>query len=133
MSKSTLLLALAVLLAVPGGCGRPQRVTKHAISGTVTHGGETVPRGSLRLTPDFDKGNRGPATTIMFENGKYQSLEGYGVVGGAYTVVIEGTEALTPDMIAAQIEPKPLFKPYTVAVDFPPGESVKDFDVPKEK
>jgi len=120
------------LITTSIGCGRTERVTKHPIAGAVTHGGDPVPSGSLRFTPDADKGNRGPATTITIADGKYQSLAEYGVIGGHYIVEITGFEALTDEQAAAFATPKPLFKPYTIAVDLNAGENVKNFDVPKK-
>jgi len=120
------------LFAISLGCGRTERVTKHPITGTVTHGGDSVPSGSLRFTPDAGKGNRGPATTITIADGKYQSLPDYGVIGGPYIVEITGFEALTNEQAAAFAMPKPLFKPYTAAVDLDAGKNVANFDVPKK-
>lgn len=125
---------LVVLLAVAiVGCGGPARLARHEISGTVNYEGKPVPSGSLRFTPDFDKGNRGPATTIMVADGQYRSVEGYGVIGGPYIVEITGFEGLTPEQAQAMVTPKPLFKPYTVAVDLEKKKSVKDFDVPGKR
>lgn len=132
MKRRSAFLLTTCLLAASLGCGSVKRVTEHPISGTVTHGGEPVPSGTLRLTPDAEKGNRGPATTITIADGKYQSLADYGVIGGPYIVEITGFEALTDERAQALATPKPLFKPYTVAVDLNAGENVKDFDVPKK-
>jgi hypothetical protein len=44
-------------------------LARYEISGTVMYGGKPVPSGSLRFIPDFDKGNRGTATTIMITDG----------------------------------------------------------------
>ena len=132
MARLSIALLAIGLLTTGLGCGRTERVTKHPITGTVTHGGDSVPSGSLRFTPDAEKGNRGPATTITIADGKYQSLADYGVIGGPYIVEITGFEALTDEQAAAFAMPKPLFKPYTVAVDLDAGENVKNFDVPKK-
>ena len=45
------------------------------------YGGKPVPSGSLRFIPDFDKGNRGTATTIMITDGTYRSVDGWGENG----------------------------------------------------
>ncbi len=132
MARLSIALLVIGLITTSLGCGRTERVTKHPIMGTVTHGGDSVPSGSLRFTPDAEKGNRGPATTITIADGKYQSLAEYGVIGGPYLVEIIGFEALTNEQAAAFATPKPLFKPYTVAVDLNAGENVKNFDVPKK-
>ena len=46
------------------------------------YGGKPVPSGSLRFIPDFDKGNRGTATTIMITEGTYRSVDGWNTRGG---------------------------------------------------
>jgi len=128
LSRIAIVLALACASV---GCGRPpSRLARFEISGAVTHDGKPVPSGSLRFTPDFDKGNRGPATTIMITDGTYRSVDGFGVLGGPYTVEIRGFEALTPEQAQAMTMPKPLFKPYTTVVDLDKKGGVKDFDVP---
>lgn len=122
---------LGLLLALTAvGCGGPARLTRYEISGAATHAGKPIPTGSLRLTPDFDKGNKGPATSIAITDGTYRSVDGYGVLGGPYVVEITGFEALTPEQAQAMVAPKPLFKPYTTTVDIEKKKSVKDFDVP---
>lgn len=123
----TLALASAIL-----GCGGPARLTRYEISGAVTYDGKPVPSGQLRFTPDSEKGNRGPATSIMFADGRYRSVDGYGVLGGPYTVEITGFEGLTPEQAQAMVTPKPLFKPYTTSVDLEKKGGVQDFDVPKD-
>jgi hypothetical protein len=132
MEKLTTHLLIVCLLLTSLGCGSAERATKHAISGTVTYGGDPVPSGSLRLTPDHDKGNRGPATTIVISEGTYQSLPDYGVVGGPYIAEITGFEALSAEEAEKFVTPKPLFKPFTVAVDLEAGANVKNFDVPQK-
>ena len=114
------------------GCGGPARLARYEISGTVTHDGKPVPSGSLRFSPDFDKGNRGPATSIVITDGTYRSVDGFGVFGGPYTVEISVFEALTDQQTKAFVTPKPLFKPYTTVVDLDKKGGVKDFDVPKD-
>lgn len=132
MAKFFIPLFVISLFAISLGCGRTERVTKHPITGAVTHGGDPVPSGSLRFTPDAEKGNRGPATTITIADGKFQSLPGYGVIGGPYIVEITGFEALTGEQARALVTPRPLFNPYSVAVDLDAGVNVKNFDVPKK-
>jgi len=129
LSRIAIVLALACASV---GCGRPARLARYEISGTVTHDGKPVPSGSLRFTPDFERGNRGPATTIMITDGTYRSVDGFGVLGGPYTVEISGFEALPPEQAQAMPMPKPLFKPYTTVVDLDKKGGVKDFDVPKD-
>lgn len=132
MAKPWIPLLIIGFFTTSLGCGSTERVTTHPITGTVTHGGDTVPSGTLRFTPDAEKGNRGPATTITIADGKYHSLRDYGVIGGPYIVEITAFETLTDEQAKAFVTPKPLFKPYTVAVDLEARENVKNFDVPKD-
>ena len=130
MAKLLIPLLMIALLTASLGCGSTARVAKYPITGTVTHGGVAVPNGTLRFMPNFEKGNRGPATTITITDGNYQSLPDYGVIGGPYVVEISGFEALTDQQAKAFVTPKPLFKPYTTTVDIEKKQNVKDFDVP---
>ena len=94
--------------------------------------GQSVSRKTVAEVPLTGLSFRGPATTITIADGTYQSLADYGVIGGPYIVEITGFEALTDEQAQAFATPKPLFKPYTVAVDLNAGENVKNFDVPKK-
>ena len=125
------MLAIAFTMAA-AGCGRRDGLTRYKISGTVTYQGKPI-GGRLRFVPDSDKGNRGPATMIDFSSGKYQSVEGYGVLGGLYRVEITGYEPLTPEQEKAGTPPKKLFEGYKVDVELEKKNSVKDFEVPTQK
>lgn len=121
MRRRHAILVLPAVIAV-AGCGRSDGVVRYAISGTVTYDGKPLAAGGIRFTPDSDQGNRGPASNIEVMNGRYQSIKGYGVVGGAYTVEIRrGVEYPAP-------EPPP----HTVKVELPKKDSVMDFDVPRK-
>jgi hypothetical protein len=125
------MLAVAFTIAF-AGCGRRDGLTRYKISGTVTYQGKPI-GGRLRFVPDSDKGNRGPATMIDFSSGKYQSVDGYGVLGGLYRVEITGYEPLTPEQEKAGTPPKKLFEGYKVDVELEKKNSVKDFEVPTQK
>ena len=127
-----LTMLILVLALTTVGCGRRDGLTRYKISGTVTYQGKPI-GGRLRFVPDSDKGNRGPATMIDFSSGKYQSVDGYGVLGGLYRVEITGYEPLTPEQEKAGTPPKKLFEFYKVDVELEKKNSVKDFEVPTQK
>ena len=127
-----LTMLILVLALTTVGCGRRDGLTRYKISGTVTYKGKPI-GGRLRFVPDSDKGNRGPATMIDFSSGKYQSVDGYGVLGGLYRVEITGYEPLTPEQEKAGTPPKKLFEGYKVDVELEKKNSVKDFEVPTQK
>ncbi len=84
MIKSLLaMFALTLLL----GCSDDGRFL---LSGSATFQGEPIPSGEVRLTPDVDKGNRGPAVLAKIKDGRYQTPEDKGVVGGAYVLRVTG-------------------------------------------
>ena len=127
-----LTMLILVLALTTVGCGRRDGLTRYKISGTVTYQGKPI-GGRLRFVPDSDKGNRGPATMIDFSSGKYQSVDGYGVLGGLYRVEITGYEPLTPEQEKASVSPKSLFDGYKVSVELEKKDSVRDFEVPTQK
>ena len=128
---SHLVLAIAFVIACTG-CGRRDGRTRYKISGSVTYDGKPV-EGEVRFVPDSDKGNRGPATMIQVSAGKYQSVDGYGVLGGPYRVEIMGYEPLTPEQEKAGATPKKLFEGYKVGIELEKKNSVVDFEVPTQK
>jgi hypothetical protein len=74
----------------------------------------------VRFTPDSDQGNRGPASMIDVVDGRYRSIDGYGVLGGAYTVEIR------------ELGPSPTIPPYTLKIELPKKDSVQDFEIPRK-
>lgn len=93
------------------------------VSGAVTYKGQPVPNGEIRLTPDSNQGNVGPAVVAMIKDGTYATREGKGIVGGKYQVRIMGYKARiqSDDPTAPEFGP-PLFKTQTQFAEFPPGE-----------
>ena len=130
MSKHMGWMIVGVLVVAGLGCGRSNRLTRYAISGAVNHGGSPVPSGTIRMEPDSDAGNRGPATMLSITDGKYQSEAGFGVLGGKYIVEITGMEKMTKEQLEAFAKPKSLFAPYTAKIDLPKQDSVQDFEIP---
>lgn len=70
--------------------GCESRTERFDLSGTVTYQGKPVPTGYLVLSPDAQAGNRGPGATATISDGKYQTQEGSGTVGGPHLVTIFG-------------------------------------------
>ena len=124
---------LFVLLACLVGCGEPKLV-RYPISGKVTYQGKPVPAGEIKFVPDNERSNFGPATYMMIVDGDYASMEGYGILGGAYIIEITGNEKKDEEievngMIMVE-SGKPLFSPYTTTHEFERAEQVHDFEVP---
>lgn len=115
---AVVLAIVACLLSV--GC---EQNPYSAVTGSVTYNGQPVPSGEVRLTPDSRSGNSGPAVVCMIRDGKYQTPEQKGVVGGAYQLRIMGYgPAPETDDPTASDTGAPMFKTQTQAAEFPKGE-----------
>jgi hypothetical protein len=116
-----------VALVAAAGCsdGGPRR---YSVSGAVTLDGRPVPAGEIVFEPDPARGNNGPGSVVRIRDGRYQTEPGLGVVGGAYIVRIT---AMSGTPFGDSLDGKPLLPgPRVEAVEFPAGESTRDFDVP---
>jgi hypothetical protein len=111
----------ACLLAA--GCGGTESgPSRYRLSGTVTFDGQPVPAGTIYLEPAS-----GPAGSARIIDGKYDTNDGKGIVGGPHTVMIEGFDGRG----ANPGEPgTPLFKPFRAKEDLPAESSTKDFAIP---
>lgn len=99
------------------GCGQSPY---SAVSGTVTFKGKPVPSGEIRLTPDSSQGNKGPMISMLIVDGKYQTPEDKGVIGGPYQVRIMGYgPGSSSDPTAGEVQ---LFDTQQQTADFPKGE-----------
>jgi len=104
---------------------------RYELSGVVTHGGQPVPVGMIRFTPDTDKGNHGPGTIAMVKQGRYRTRSGKGTVGGAMIVEISGFDGVPTKVDGETIASgTPLFEPYRTEADLPREAATLDFDVP---
>ncbi|NMC19923.1 MAG: hypothetical protein GYA33_05820 [Thermogutta sp.] len=125
------LAALGILLVLSQGCGKNDP-RNNAIFGTITYRGEPVPAGSITFIPDASQGNSGPAVTISFENGRYDSrAAGVGHIGGPHKIRITG---LTGKDSGDEYFPQGtlLFPDYETSADLPKGPSERDFTIPDD-
>jgi hypothetical protein len=119
------LLMLALLsLAVSAGCNKGEKL--YNISGTVTHGGNPIPKGSIHFVPRED----GPQGFANIWDGKYDTAkEGQGVRGGAYDIRVLGFDG-------KKVNDAPfgnaLFAEYNSSKDLPQADTTYDLDVPKK-
>ncbi|ASV73943.1 hypothetical protein THTE_1341 [Thermogutta terrifontis] len=130
--SQTLLICAAIgCLVLFQGCGKNDP-RKNRISGTITYRGQPVPAGSITFIPDASKGNSGPAVTIQFENGRYDSrTSGVGHIGGPHKVRITG---LTGKDSGDEFFPQGtlLFPDYETSADLPTGPSEQNFVIPDD-
>ena len=125
----TSLCLLAVMIA--SGCGRSDGPHRYEVSGRVTYQGKPVPVGTVQFVPDTSKGNSGPATAAVIDQGRYCTRPGKGTVGGPHVVIVAGSDAIAFDSPEGrQLEGMPLFSAYRTHVDLPNESCVQDFDVP---
>lgn len=78
--RFALLVAVPLLAAL--GCGGGAEPTRYVVSGSVTYGGQPVPKGFVTFEPDDSQGNSGPGGGAPIENGRYRTTSEAGVVGG---------------------------------------------------
>lgn len=120
------LLAAAVALAGCGGAAGPER---HKLTGTVKYNGQDVPHGQILFSPDASRQNSGPGSVAIIRDGKYETYEGKGTVGGPHRVSITGYE--TPlDGSVPEEDVREMFPSYQTTVDLPRGAGKYDFVVP---
>lgn len=128
VSAGMLATALAAIL-LTAGCGTDGPPRYH-LSGSVTHGGEPIPSGSVMLTPDSSQGNSGPAVSVEIQDGKYDTRrEGLGHVGGPHRVTVTALDGQISDEFSAGM---PMFPDYEFQFDLPTEDSVQDLDVPAD-
>lgn len=132
-------VVFAVVAASPimfVGCGsEPEGPKRYAISGTVTYDGKPVPKGFITFSPDSSKANQGPGSGATIENGKYETEDGKGVIGGPYVVEIRGSDGV-PYKEEGEDVPggKQLFPKYEVKVDIAKEDSDElNFEIPVSK
>ncbi len=122
-----LLLALGSCLI--GGCG-PRGPVTFPLTGTVTWNGKPVPAGLLRLVPDAEAGNTGPATVAEITQGRYATPKGKGILGGKYQVFISGNDGVpieNQEEGTRYVLGRALFSNLLQEVDFPRAEATHDF------
>ena len=111
-------------LAAFSGCAKGEKL--YNVSGTVTHGGNPIPKGVISFVPRED----GPQGFANIWDGKYDTAkEGQGVRGGAYDIRVIGFDG-------KQVNDAPfgnaLFPEYNGAKELPQADTTYDLDVPKK-
>jgi hypothetical protein len=126
-AAATLILISAILATV--GCGG-DKLGRHAVSGTITFNGKPVPKGFVRFNPDSSKGNSGPGGGAAIENGMYHAPASKGVVGGPYTIEIDGLDGVAAKEGGEDLKDgKALFRTVRIEYEFPDKDTVWDYDV----
>lgn len=65
------ILSLMPVLLILGGAGGCREGASYTIAGTVHFADEPVQFGTLRFTPDLDRGNDGPSVTVPIADGQF--------------------------------------------------------------
>jgi len=121
---------LAAALAVLAGCSQSGPTYYH-VAGTVTFGGQPVPKGTVTFEPDAAKGVRGQMGYADLVQGKFDTrTAGKGVLGGAYVIRVLGYDGK-----AAYEAPygNGIFPEYTINRDLPKEDSTLTIDVPRKR
>lgn len=124
---SLALLGAAVVTLILSGCADSNGPSQYTLSGTVLYKGKPVPVGEITLSPDGARGNTGPGAIASIKDGKYQTMPGKGIVGGAYVVRIIGFDGVSTDPMSSA--GKALFPPYETQVEFPRESTTHDFAI----
>jgi hypothetical protein len=124
-------LAFAAVVATGCGDGFP----RHRVSGTVTHAGKPVERGSITFEPTESVGKIAPTGTAKIENGKFETERDQSPTTGRYIVRV-----IVHDMnIIREMEKNPRkefvgtlnqIPPYERTVEIPPPDGQLNIDVP---
>lgn len=118
-------LLVSMFLAGCGGKGGPPR---YDISGSVTFGGRSVPRGYIVFTPDGSQGNAGPGAQAEIVDGSYRTPDGQGTIGGPHVAVLTGFDGQSyQDGVVTNPNGKLLFSQQEVRVELPRENSSHDF------
>ncbi len=131
LPKVALCFAFAITFITAGCGGNVDKGPKrYNVSGTVTFEGKPVPFGSIMFTPDSTKGNEGPQGIAAIVDGKFDTSNGRGIVGGAHQITITGKSDNTVSQSEdSSAKDNSLFKPYKTEFDFPKEDSTHDFIV----
>lgn len=119
------------LLAVMLGCSNnTQGIDRFSLQGEVKYEGRPVTVGTITLEPDAARGNKGPASTALIENGSFVVEQVRGVVGGPYLARLTGYQGTQQNDGPDTSFGKPLFHDYEVQLELPNENSTYSFDIP---
>jgi len=124
------LLALTILLASVGCGGSGGTAQQFQISGTVSFNGKPVPTGEIVITPDVAAGNTGEGSYAVIKNGKYETAPGQGISGGAYLLLLTGSQGNGNAEVTEPDQGKTLFSSYELKHTFPKEDAIFDIEVP---
>lgn len=130
-TRSLLVLLIAISLT---GCGQAvDGPSKFSLTGTVSFDDKPVPKGFITFVPDGDKGNKGPGSGAPIVDGKFETPDAMGHIGGAHTVEIVGYDGV-PTTVEGESLPDgtPLFAKAFLSADLPKEDGTMDFEVPKD-
>ena len=123
-------LPMVFALVLLAGCG-PGGPPTYGLSGQVTYDGKPVPIGTVVLSPDASKDNKGPGASAGIKDGKYALEAGSGHGGGAYRIQVTGYDGV-PVEGGEGMDPTgtELFPMYEMQADLPTEDSTLDIEVP---
>lgn len=127
MRCSPLVVLLGTAALALSGCAPSSGPGQYMLSGTVLCQGKPVPVGEITLSPDGARGNTGPGSIASIKDGRYETLPGKGIVGGAYVVQIVGFDGVPVDAMSSA--GTALFPPYETRVEFPRESTTHDFTI----
>ncbi|GAA4431610.1 hypothetical protein [Bremerella cremea] len=122
------LLGIA-LMGMAVGCSSGNGLQTYPISGTASYGEKPIPRGSITLIPDAQKGNSGAAVSIEIIDGRFDSSSSQrGHVGGPHIARVVGLDGNGD----GDLSPKGqmLFPDYEMEIELPETASKQDIVVP---
>ncbi len=128
------LIAVCVIVATVIGCGGKDGPQRYQREGKVTFNGQPVAKGEIIISPDREKGAKGPGTTVTFENGEYQTRDGMGTLSGPHVVEVSGYNGKPGKTTVPELAHPwgtTLFVGRRYEIDFPAEASTFDFEITK--
>lgn len=114
-------ITAAAAIGCGGGDGR-----EFQLSGSVTIGGEPIPRGYVLFDPDAAAGHDGQQGYAEIVDGRYSTAErSKGVTGGKYMARVHGFTAPEPGG-----RPTPIVRDFAIPLELAPDANEIDLEVP---
>jgi hypothetical protein len=130
-SAARCFLGAALFAIALAGCGGTDAPTTYQLSGRVTFDGQPVPNGTITLSPDTEKGNRGPGTAAGIVAGRFVTEPGKGHIGGAYVLQVSGYDGVPVEGgEGTDTAGTPLFSLFELQVELPKADAEQDVEVP---
>ncbi|QDT64685.1 hypothetical protein [Calycomorphotria hydatis] len=128
--KPIVLLLLCWQLTLLGCYRSDCEIVKYSLDGEVIYQNQPVPYGKLFLKPDSSRGNSGPGSAALIENGRFSIPVERGIVGGPYIAFITGFAKKPQASDEEDFTDKPLFNETQLEIDLPKETSQQTFEVP---